>query len=114
MNKIYLAIASTLLFTSIGAQAIDRQTFLVTQQGTSVPIPEATVVKLCGDEDGCTIRLAMINWDGTGRTASRQTLFFYNQYNRNWRTSKGDREGTNNNNMTQHVINEWSCFFTDG
>lgn len=56
----------------------------------------------------------MYNWDGTARTASRSSLFYYNRYNKNWRAEREDKAGTNNNNVTQHVMQAWACYFTDG
>lgn len=83
-------------------------------RGTSVNIPEQTVSDLCGDWDGCSLRMGMYNWDGTYRTASRDSLFYYNSWNKTWRASAGDAAGTNNNGVTEHVMNSWACYFTDG
>jgi len=58
--------------------------------------------------------MGMYNWDGTARTASRSSLFYYNRYNKNWRAEREDKAGTNNNNVTQHVMQAWACYFTDG
>lgn len=119
-------IASMLIFTgSVSAYEVGklRMTYTAsnTERGTSVPIPELTVIDLCGDEDGCTLRIGMYNWDGTGRTASRDGLFYYNSNNRNWRSmsphhadGNWDKNGQNNNNVTEHVLQAWSCYFTDG
>lgn len=110
-----IAIALGVTF-SIGAIASDRATYTAykSQRGNTVNIPESKVIELCGDIDGCTVRIGMYNWNGTRRTASRETLFYYNSYSRNWRASAGDVEGTTDNNSTQHIINAWSCYFTDG
>ncbi len=96
--------------------ANERQTYTAwsSGRGTSVNIPEQTIRDLCGDWDGCTLRMGMYNWDGTGRTASRETLFYYNNSTRTWRASSGDTAGTNNNGVTEHIMNAWSCYFTDG
>ncbi|MBI3186285.1 MAG: hypothetical protein HYZ31_00285 [Gammaproteobacteria bacterium] len=83
-------------------------------RGTSVDIPVTTVSDLCGDWDGCTLRMGMYNWDGTYRTASRESLFYYNTWNSTWRASYADAAGTNNNGVTEHVMNAWACYFTDG
>ena len=83
-------------------------------RGTSVNIPEQTVSDLCGDWDGCSLRMGMYNWDGTYRTASRDSLFYYNSWNKTWRASAGDADGANNNGVTEHVMNAWACYFTDG
>jgi hypothetical protein len=93
-----------------------RKTYTVerTNRGNTVDIPEGDVIKYCGDRDGCTLRIGLHNWDDTGRVASRDTLFFYNKRNHAWRVEVGDLAGTNNNNVTQHVLQAWSCYFTDG
>src|SRR5436190_24339879 len=58
-------------------------------RGTTTPVKEAYVIRLCGDKDGCTIRMGMHNWDNTERVASREFLFFYNPNpnNKTWRSS---------------------------
>jgi len=113
--KFIIATSLLTLFTST-AYAQDRVTYTasIAQRGTTVLIPLATVITLCGDVDGCEIRMGMYNWDGTGRTASRSSLFYYNQFNRNWRAEAGDAAGTVGNNVTQHVMNAWACYLTDG
>jgi hypothetical protein len=94
----------------------DRRTYCAsrTQQGTTVPIPEADVIKFCSGKDGCIVRMGMYDWDQTGRVASRHFLFYYNKDNRTWRSEMGDTSGQNANNVTEHVANIWNCYFTDG
>ncbi len=96
--------------------ANERQTVTAwaSGRGTSVNISELTVSDLCGDWDGCTLRMGMYNWDGTARTASRDSLFYYNVSAKTWRASEGDAAGTNNNGVTEHIMNSWACYFTDG
>lgn len=96
--------------------ANERQTITAwaSGRGTSVSIPEQTIIDLCGDWDGCTLRMGMYNWDGTARTASRDSLFYYNSWAKTWRASEGDAAGTNNNGVTEHIMNSWACYFTDG
>jgi len=93
----------------------DRITFVAPrpQRGTTVPIPEEVVIKFCSGKDGCSVRLGMHNWDDTGRVASREFLFFYNKDTGVWRAST-DAAATNQNNVTDHVYQAWSCYFTDG
>lgn len=107
-------IFSPAIFGSAGAFASDTSTYSAYTRGTSSSIPEARVAALCGDVDGCKVRISMYNWDGNRRTASRETLFFYNASNGNWRDLEGDTQGTTGNNGTQHIIQAWSCYFTDG
>ncbi len=124
MKSKSLALAGTLAITllTVGQSALayeianERQTYTAwsSQRGTTVNIPEQTVYDLCGDWDGCTLRMGMYNWDGTGRTASRDSLFYYNRSSKTWRAEYGDAAGTNNNNATEHVMNVWACYFTDG
>ncbi len=96
--------------------ADERQTYTAysSQRGTTTTIPEKTVYDLCGDWDGCTLRMGMYNWDGSRRTASRESLFYYNRTWKTWRASREDRAGTNDNNVTEHVMQAWACYFTDG
>ena len=96
--------------------ANERQTITAwaSGRGTSVNIPEQTIIDLCGDWDGCTLRMGMYNWDGSGRTASRDSLFYYNASTKTWRASEGDTAGTNGNGVTEHIMNSWACYFTDG
>jgi hypothetical protein len=86
------------------------------QRGNSIPIRQEHIVSLCGDIDGCSVRIGMHNWDDTGRVASRQFLFYYNPRSKVWRASRDDYDtaGTDSNNVTEHVNNSWSCYMTDG
>jgi hypothetical protein len=56
----------------------------------------------------------MWNWDGTRRAASRESLFYLDNFTGNWRTEQGDLIGTLNDGTTQHVMSAWACHFTDG
>ena len=113
--------AAIVVFTSIvvfagESYASDRTTYTAWKsgRGTSVNIPESKVRELCGDWDGCELRMSMWNWDGRRRDASRHSLFYYDYWTGNWRSSRGDKSGTTNNRTTQHVMNAWACYFTDG
>jgi hypothetical protein len=108
--SIALAVAAMLASAPVFAQV----TFSATLQGYSTAIPESTVITYCGDLDGCKVRIAMYNWDGNKRTASRETLLHYNASTRNWRDLSGDTQGTNWGGGTQHIESAWSCYFTDG
>lgn len=83
-------------------------------RGTTISIPESTIVNLCSDIDGCTLRMGMYNWNDTGRVASRHSLFFYNSVNRAWRAESNDAQGSDYNGATEHIFVAWSCYFTDG
>lgn len=94
----------------------DRVFFSVTkaERGTTKLVPHDVISKYCGEMDGCTIRLGMYDWDGTGRVASRESLLFYNRVNHAWRVSLNDRAGTDYNGATEHLLQAWACFLTDG
>ncbi|MGI0119522.1 LamG-like jellyroll fold domain-containing protein [Zooshikella sp. RANM57] len=101
--------------------SVDRKHYFVPreQRGTSLTIPEADIIELCGDEDGCQLRLGMEGFLGsTGehskRVASRSSLFYYDAETKQWRASINDDNGNNSNNVTQHIMKIWSCAFTDG
>jgi hypothetical protein len=130
MNKI--AIAAAAAFVALPAQPAMAQlvpgsTYALTpepdrisvfvlknERGTSRPIDQRAMIRFCGDEDGCTVRIGMHNWDDRGRVASREFLFFYNPRTLVWRASLGDASGTDSNNSTQHVNRSWACHMTDG
>lgn len=97
--------------TSINLGRVTYSNALTTN--SSIPIPESVIISYCGDEDGCEMRISMYNWDGTGRTASRSFLFYYNSTNKTWRSST-DAAGTNGNGTTEHPYYVWSCYFSDG
>src|SRR5580704_6389202 len=104
-------------YTDIASDtASSSQTFYAcrTLRGTTTPILEEEVKKYCSTTNGCIVRIGMHNWDDTGRVASRHFLFFYNPVSHTWRSEAGDIQGTNMNNVTEHVNNSWSCYFTDG
>ncbi|GLS27400.1 hypothetical protein [Marinibactrum halimedae] len=115
LKKIAFAFAVLPFLFSFEAYAqSDRSTYSASTRGTSVTIPEQRVRELCGDIDGCAVRIAMYNWDGLRRTASRDTILYYNSSNGNWRDLQGDTQGTTGNSGTQHIIQAWGCYFTDG
>ncbi|MET0355821.1 MAG: hypothetical protein ABW044_03530 [Cellvibrio sp.] len=114
LKLIVASVLLTLLTSTAYAQTRVSYTAVKANRGNTVLIPLATVISLCGDIDGCEVRMGMNNWDGTGRTASRHSLFYYNQYTRNWRAEDGDTYGTVGNNVTEHVMNAWACYLTDG
>lgn len=90
-----------------------RRTYSASTQGNTTDIPEADVIRFCGDVDGCRVIIAMYNWDGNRRTASRTDHFFYDANTRRWRDRNGDSQGTNSAGGVQHVEAAWSCYFTD-
>lgn len=119
-----LALSSSALAQDYaGVSGDDRVSYVASrnQQGNTVSIPVTDVTRLCGDMDGCTARIAMYNWDGAGRVASREFQLYYNPQNRNWRsftatpqTGAVDVEGRDVNNVIEHVNNTWTCYMTDG
>ena len=114
LKLVIASILLTLLTSTAYAQGRASYTATIAQRGYTVLIPYATVTSLCADIDGCEIRMGMSNWDGTARTASRSSLFFYNSVTRTWRAEAGDVAGTVGNNVTEHVMNSWACYLTDG
>lgn len=101
--------------------SVDRKHYFVPreQRGTSLDIPEADIIELCGDEDGCQLRLGMEGWRGpTGphgkRVAFKSAVFHYEGETKKWRSSYNNNDSDNNNRVSQHVMQVWSCYFTDG
>jgi hypothetical protein len=130
MKRILFVLTTLLTWSSsafaqdyAGVSGDDRISYVAArnQQGTTVSIPIADVTRLCGDMDGCTARIAMYNWDGTGRAASREFMLYYNPQNRNWRSFTStpvalapDLWGQDNNSTVEHVNSSWTCYMTDG
>jgi len=83
-------------------------------RGSSVPIKISHVERLCGDKDGCQLRLGMFNWDTSGRVGSRSATFYYNKINKAWRTSYNDSFGSDANGTNDQVMKAWACYFVDG
>ncbi|WP_420011726.1 hypothetical protein [Tateyamaria sp.] len=85
-------------------------------------IDAADVARLCGDGDGCEIRLAMSNYDPNNPApASMIAWLFCDATCTYWRTSAqlldtktGERKiGTDDNKVINHVLQAWDCYFTD-
>ena len=93
---------------------------------TSVPISDTLLVELCGDEDGCTVNIAMRDWDDG---AQRGLLASYGPFRftvsdgvngngtRQWDRRAWNAESVHsfdNDGTTGHVINAYhACYFTD-
>lgn len=87
-----------------------------TYDGTTKVIPDQTLKDLCGDPDGCQVRLGMTRWQSGDeiQTASRSFVFYYSISDGIWRSSF-DMEGKVNNKKTEHAAHIWeTCYFTDG
>ena len=110
--------ATTLLVLSTSAAMAQTDRITINApasgRGTSVTIPQDKIEAFCADADGCQIRLSMKNWDGSGRSASRSSLFFYNRITKTWRSEAGDVQGTLGNGATEHPMRAFACIFTDG
>ena len=87
--------------------------------GKTRQIPQQVINDLCGDQDGCEVRLGMTRWDNNAltETASKPALFYYSTADGRWRASSGvagDASGVDGKDGTQHVLNAWdTCYFTD-
>ena len=135
MNRRSFALAGLLMLSSAalaqdyaGVSGDDRVSYVSTKKstGNTIPIPLADITRLCGDMDGCKLRLGMLDWgpgpDVNGRVASREFLFYYNPQTKTWRSSANgpcvvpacDPWGHDANGTTEHVANAWSCYVTDG
>ena len=82
-------------------------------QNSSTPIQRETIVDLCGDEDGCNLRMGSYNWNGQRRTASRSTTFYYDGQTNNFRSEYGNREGKTGDGHEHVPFDAWECSFTD-
>ncbi|MDF0672849.1 MAG: hypothetical protein P0120_00705 [Nitrospira sp.] len=87
--------------------------------GTTIPIPKQTLTDLCGDQDGCQVRLGMTRWDSNSKTetASRTFQFYYSPNDGHWRSNHvhDDWAGVIGNGKREDAMNIWNtCYFTDG
>ena len=88
-------------------------------QRNLVIIPQEQLEFLCGDEDGCTIRLSMNNY-GNGASisapASVSSLLYLNVASKQWRTSEPTTtRGTFGNSSIEHAMQLFNtCYLTDG
>ncbi|MFO0587907.1 MAG: hypothetical protein U0441_10225 [Polyangiaceae bacterium] len=84
--------------------------------GKTRQIPQQILEDYCGDVDGCDMTLSMRYWTGAEpEKASRgPNKFYYDIISRRWRMANTDTSGTDGAGGTQHVLNAWSCYFTDG
>ena len=84
--------------------------------GRTRPVPQEVMNNLCGDADGCEVRIGMTRYSSGAETeaASRGPfLFYYTPSNGRWRLSN-DSSGDDGDGATGHVINIWNtCYFTD-
>jgi hypothetical protein len=90
-----------------------------TYPGYSRVVPRDTLNALCGDADGCEVRLGMTRWASGAETetASVMFLFYYSDADGRWRASEntGPTAGIDGNGAVQHAANIFNtCFFTDG
>lgn len=94
--------------------------------GRTRQIPQQALNDLCGDQDGCEVRLAMRQYasDTGTQAASTSALFYYSEADGHWRTNavtggnddvRGKQTiGLDGNRKTEHIMNAWgTCFFTD-
>jgi hypothetical protein len=102
---------------------VGRVTFTNPDKGESVRIPEETLIKYCGDIDGCQLRLAMTKWSAaavtSGEVASKSCTFFYNPETKRYRANEcnrhasNDESGTNGDVTRSSVARAWSCYLSD-
>lgn len=87
-----------------------------TLQGSTVLLDQDRIARLCGDSDGCSVRIGMLYWssDDNSAAASRSILFYYDANARRWRASN-DASGQIGDTTLRHVINIFdTCYFTEG
>lgn len=84
--------------------------------GTNKEIDHGILTDLCGDFDGCEVRIGMTRWtqEYQREAANRGPyILYYAPSNGRWRL--WDNSGTDQDGTGQHVLNIWStCYFTDG
>ncbi len=96
----------------------------------AIPLDVARVHDMCGDEDGCWLRLVMANYNGTAIAQTHASAppvhFHVNPSNGAWRIPNNAEStvtdanimfapitGTDGDGSTEHVLRAWDCYFTD-
>lgn len=104
----------------------NRLTYTSNVVGVTTPIDPGALANICGDADGCEVRMAMRNYDTIDSApAPLVTWLFCDATCTNWRTSlqllggtpaSAQRMGRDKNDEIQHILHQkyWSCYFTDG
>lgn len=84
-------------------------------------VPFDELKNLCGDEDGCEVRLSMNNFGTTtpahlNAPASTSALFYLNTVSNQWRTSESSpKRGAFGNGSIEHALSLFNtCYLTDG
>jgi len=102
-----------------------RITYTASDNRTSTRIPESVITTLCGDLDGCRLRVGMYNWDGKKQTASHDILLYTNKRYKTangvykqvveFKASVSGREvsGTSNDMTHSKALGMWSCHLLD-
>jgi hypothetical protein len=85
------------------------------EKGSTVLLDQARIERLCGDADGCQVRIGMRLWRNAAdpAAASREFLLYYDAPSRRWRLNN-DNEGVLGDGRTQHVFVIFeTCYLTD-
>ena len=102
---------------SVGGQIIEPRYHVVHRnKGNTVLLDQARIATLCGDGDGCDVRIAMRLWGGANDTAAanRQFLLYFDAPSRRWRTSR-DAAGRIGDGQRAHVFAAFdTCYLTEG
>ncbi|MGI0119523.1 LamG-like jellyroll fold domain-containing protein [Zooshikella sp. RANM57] len=99
--------------------SVDRKHYFVPreQRGTSLVIPEADIIELCGDEDGCQLRLGVDVEEKSNSTINQfeHSMFFYNKNTKKWYGHSGSgRFGTNGDGISgKNIFINEPCWFND-
>ena len=82
---------------------------------SSIALDNTIITELCGDEDGCEVRMVMKRWDSDAETAGASRgpfLFFYDAPSGRYRFSS-DVVGIDNNTTRTHIATAFGCYFSD-
>ncbi len=83
----------------------------------TVPLDMDRIYDLCRDKEGCNVTVGMRDLrskDAPGEVASTGPhRLFLSQTSNYWRLST-NAVGEDGNGTTEHILNAWDCYFTDG
>ncbi len=97
-----------------------RKSFCLKKSEQITTIEIGGVSKLCGDLDGCEVRLGQFRYEPNDIVWSRRGLLFYNQSNHYWKASQDTTSGTRDQTgmdkaqNSQIVMTTADCQLVDG
>ena len=108
-------INGTVSATDVTTKRYHASARYATYNRTTMPLDMTIIKEICGDEDGCEVRLFMRRWNSNTETAAATRgpyVLNYDNATGRWRVN--DTSGIDGNGTTNHLLQWWDCYLTDG